>query len=286
MEAASLTCARPLAIIDFRSTIERFLDSLLDYSPHTVDNYARGLRRFQEILLCSLDLATLDELRQAIAVLKGRLAPSSLHSYCAALRQFLRFVGREDDAEKIPMFNSSWTPPEPPTPEQIDKVLRFATLTEKALILTFYSTGARSSEILGDRNPYHPLVFVEDINWQEGKIRIVAKGGNADYLVFWLRRNETISTLKEWLNGRTRGPLFPFCDRYARRLVRRAGLRVGVNLYPHLLRHACATSLLKQGADCALVNAHLRHARFDTTRRYLAITKCDLINKAREREWR
>ena len=285
METTTLIRDQPLGV-DSRPTTERFLDSLLDYSPHTVENYRRGLRRFQELLPCEIEFATLDELRQAIAIMKARFAPASLHSYCAALRQFLRFVGREEDADQLPSFSYVWTPPEPPTPEQIDAVLAQSTLTEKALILAFYSTGARSSEIMGDRNPYRPPVFVDDIDWQEGRIRIIGKGGNADYLVFWLRRNETISTLKEWLNGRASGPLFPFTDSYARRLVRRAGIRAGVRLYPHLLRHACATSLLRQGADSALVNSHLRHARMDTTRRYLTITKQDLIARAKEREWR
>jgi integrase len=200
----------------------------------------------------------------------------------------LRWIGRKEDAEKIPKFNSDWIPPDPITPEQLDQILKFSTLTEKALILTFYSTGARSSEILGNRRypDRFPPVFVENIDWNEGKIRIIAKGGYIDYLVFWLRRNETIETLKEWLNGRTSGPLFPFCDRLARRYIVRAGARVGIRLYPHLLRHSSAISLLKQGADCVLVNSHLRHKRLDTTKQYLKIVKSDLIEKAKEKEWR
>lgn len=265
---------------------QRFLDSMLDYSPHTVSNYARGLHRFAEVLPRDIEFATLDELRQAVALLKTRLAPASLHSYCAALKQYLRFVGRGEDADQLPSFSCVWTPPEPPTTEQLDAVLDQATLTERALILAFYSTAARSCEILGDRSVGKPPVFVEDINWNEGRIRIVGKGGCQDYLIFWLRRDETISTLREWLNGRAVDPLFPFCDRYARRLVNRAGQRVGVKLYPQLLRHACAISLLRQGADSMLIGAHLRHVRPETTRRYLTITKHDLIRLSREREWR
>lgn len=53
-----------------------------------------------------------------------------------------------------------------------------------------------------------------------------------------------------------------------------------------LLRHADATSLLKQGAGLMYVNRHLRHVRLDTTKRYLSVTKQDLITRAREREWR
>jgi site-specific recombinase XerD len=286
MEAETLAVAVRAAVeVDWRTPTHQFLDSLLDCSPHTFNNYARALRRF-EGLVGPLHLAPLDEILQVIRVMKEKYAKSSLHSYCAALRQFLRFIGREDDAARIPRFNSRWLPPEPPTPEQIDKVLKYATLTERALILTFYSTGARCAEIMGDHDPAKSPVHLHDIDWGEGRIRIIGKGGHADYLVFWLRRDETIATLLEWLNGRQAGPLFPFCDRYTRRLVRRAGARVGVKLWPHLLRHACATSLLRQGADSALVNSHLRHIRFDTTRRYLQVTKQDLIARAREREWR
>jgi len=273
-------------IVGFPTTTQQFLDSLLDYSPHTVSNYARGLRQFQELLPCPIEFATLEELREAIAVLKSRMKPSGLHSYLSALKQYLRWIGRGEDADQLPCFSRVWTPPEPPTPEQLDEVLEHATLTEKALILAFYSTGARSAELLGDRSIGKSPVMLGDIDWNEGRIRIVGKGDCQDYLVFWLRRDETINTLKEWLNGRETGPLFPFCDRYARRLIRRAGARVGIKLYPRLLRHACATSLLRQGADSMLVGAHLRHVRPETTRRYLSITKSDLIARAKEKEWR
>jgi site-specific recombinase XerD len=150
----------------------------------------------------------------------------------------------------------------------------------------FYSTGARAAELMGDRSVRRPPVFVDDVDWEEGRIRIIGKGGNVDCLVFWNRRDETIATLREWLNGRVAGPLFPFSDRYARRLVQRAGARVGVKLWPHLLRHAGITNLIRQNGNLGYVNVHARHVRLDTTKRYLHLTKPDLIRLAQEREWR
>jgi len=292
MQATSLIRVRSLTGFELvhvkQAPIERWLDTLLDYSPYTVDNYRQLLTRLDHVLGFPIEHANLDDLLKAIRWFKEvrGYAGSSMKSLCAALRSFLRFVGRNADADEIPTFSTRWLPPEPPTPEQIDEVLRYATLKEQALILAFYSTAARSGELLGDTKTRRPPVCIEDIDWHDGRIRIIGKGGHADYLIFWIRRDETIRTLLERLNGRQVGPLFPFCDSYARRLVRNAGRRVGVKLYPHLLRHACATSLLRQGVDCALVSTHLRHVRLDTTKRYLSITKHDLIARAREKDWR
>ena len=266
--------------------VQTFLDSMLDYSPHTVANYRRGLSRFADAVQVPLDLAPISDLREAVRMMKLQYKPTSLHSYLAALRMFLRFVGRFQDAEALPTFPCPWVPMESPTSKQITQVLRHATMTEKVIILTYYSTSARASELLGDKSVGHPPAQVEDVDWQEGSIRIIGKGNCRDTVVFFLRRKQTMALLKEWLNGRTTGPLFPFCDSYARRLIRRAGKRVGVKMGLHLMRHSDTRSGLRQNINPLLIAAQNRHKRVDTTMRYLGQMKLDLIRKAKEREWK
>ena len=266
--------------------VQTFLGSMLDYSPHTVANYRRGLARFAEMVQVPLDLAPINDLREAIRVMKLKYKPTSLHSYMAALRMFLRFVGRHEDAEALPTFPCPWVPRDAPTSQEITKVLRYATLAERTLILTFYSTDARCCEILGDRSVGRPPALVKNINWQEGSIKILAKGGWVDTAIFWLRRKQAMNTLKEFLGGRQEGAIFPFGDSYARRLVRRAGARVGVKTGLHLLRHSDIRSLLKQNANPFHIAAHARHKNISTTMKYLSSMKLDIIRKSKEREWK
>jgi integrase/recombinase XerD len=62
------------------------------------------------------------------------------------------------------------------------------------------------------------------------------------------------------------------------RLVREKGRAAGISLpvSPHLLRHACATHLLRGGADVRHVQELLGHRRIETTERYTRLTIKDL----------
>lgn len=51
----------------------------------------------------------------------------------------------------------------------------------------------------------------------------------------------------------------------------RAGRRLGLHVYPHLLRHSIAVHVLRRGADIRYVQLLLRHACLDTTKIYLRL---------------
>jgi len=275
-------------VTEFKPEAERFVESLIDRSPYTMESYRLQLRRLQRLVNhAPLECVTVTELVEGLRKYRETHSLGSMISMVAALKGFLRFVGRDHDVAKVPKFSRRrWLPPEPPSPEQLDLVLERATLREAALILMFYSTGARPGEVFGDRKLARPPVHAQDVDWDNGKVRVVGKGGYPDYLVFWLRRDQTLAILCEFAGSNPARPLFPFGYGLGKKLVRDAGRRIGVRLCFSLLRHACATSLLKQGVDSAYVNRQLRHVRFDTTRRYLDLTKHDLIARAKEREWR
>jgi integrase/recombinase XerD len=73
-------------------------------------------------------------------------------------------------------------------------------------------------------------------------------------------------------------------------LVRRWGREIGVRaLHPHALRHACATHLLRGGADIRHVQEILGHRWLKTTALYTRVTLDDLrkvIARAHPRERR
>jgi site-specific recombinase XerD len=74
-------------------------------------------------------------------------------------------------------------------------------------------------------------------------------------------------------------------------LKRRAqAARLPFSLSPHVLRHTCATHLLRGGADVRHVQELLGHARIESTARYTRVAPSDLAkllerSHPRERDW-
>ena len=54
------------------------------------------------------------------------------------------------------------------------------------------------------------------------------------------------------------------------------GLRVGIDLHPHLLRHACAAHLLAGGAELRYIQELLGHSRLENTVHYAQLLPLEL----------
>jgi len=269
-----------------KDPIERFLNTLIDHSKRTRKTYRAYLHMIQDILEIPLEVATLDEICLALNWFDEHYSDSSYAVCKAALRGLLGYLKRPYLVKYIKNKGVRWIPKRGPTAEQIDLLLKVADFRERVLILTLYSTGLRISELLGDKEKGTPPVCVEDIDWEQGLVYFTGKGGNRECAPFFIRRKQAMSILKLWLNGRTNGPVFKLSPSHAWRLLNNLGKRAGVKLAPHLLRHSTARSVRKGGGDIFDVQAQLRLRKIENALAYEHSEPLDLINAAKEREWR
>lgn len=86
---------------------------------------------------------------------------------------------------------------------------------------------------------------------------------------------ETRRVLREYLIGKDGEDwLFPgkngnhITSRAAQMIVSKYGYKARVKVHPHVLRHTCATNLLKTGVDTRVVAAILGHENINTTAIY------------------
>jgi integrase/recombinase XerD len=138
------------------------------------------------------------------------------------------------------------------------------------LIKTLFQTGARVSEFVH--------VKVEEFFLDEAMILLTqGKGGKSRYVPIL---PELAHELRTHLSNRTMGYLFetnrhlPYSPRRIQQIVKATAERAKIKkrVYPHLLRHSVATTLLERGMPIEQIQKFLGHAKLETTQVYAEST--------------
>lgn len=138
------------------------------------------------------------------------------------------------------------------------------------LIKTLFQTGARVSEFVN--------IGVEDFFFDETMILIAkAKGGKSRYVPIL---PELAQELRTYLGDRRTGYLFEtnrhmkYSPRRIQQIVKETAekARIKKRVYPHLLRHSVATTLLERGMPIEQIQKFLGHSKLETTQVYAAST--------------
>jgi len=148
------------------------------------------------------------------------------------------------------------------------------------LIKTLFQTGARVSEFVN--------IKVEDVFFDEQMILIAkAKGGKSRYVPIL---PELAQELRTHLGQRTVGYLFETnrATRYSPRRIQQIlketaeQAQITKRVYPHLLRHSVATTLLERGMPIEQIQKFLGHSKLETTQLY-AESSTEMIRESYQR---
>jgi integrase len=156
---------------------------------------------------------------------------------------------------------------------------------DRALMLFYWTSGARASEILGIR-------FC-DVDWSSACVYVISKGTRLReavpvsfealrYLLRYLDqsgRRESADPI--WLTRR--GPRKPLNYSAFRRIFQRVNESHGMNWTLHDIRHTAATKMANDDAlTLAEVQAVLRHSDIKTTGDYLGVRVEDLVERMQQ----
>lgn len=270
-------------------------------APNSLAAYRRDLRRYTEYLrrrgltgnIANVDEAIVsgyvDELQQARTD-DGhrRYKESSIARALAAVRSFHRFCVEEGLLGSDPSGDVGG----PRVPQGIPKALSEAEVDallaavpgdgprprrDRAILETLYAGGLRISELVG--------LDLGDVDLYDGLVRVLGKGSKERVVPLGRTAREAVGDYlttgrPELVGRRTTSALFLNArgGRLTRQgawlIVRAAGDRAGLQgrLFPHVLRHSCATHMLDRGADIRVVQELLGHASLSTTQVYTKVS--------------
>lgn len=263
-------------------------------SQNTVMAYRRDLELYQNFLETKQPIpAFFDFMR------KQNLSTRSQARVVSSVRTYLRYI--ETRGEKVPELGELRPPkvtaklPKTLSFEEFQLLVKASVVEDPAksarnriTLMLLYGVGCRVSELIG----LNLMDFSPSDRW----IKIVGKGHKermvplTDHLVTELRHyleDARPQLLKEdrflnalLINDRGHRPSRVDVWRWLAAWSAKAGFSEPVN--PHRFRHACATSLLENGADLRSIQVLLGHSSIQTTQVYTNVTTQNLVRTVDE----
>ncbi len=280
--------------------IDSYLDMLTvekGLSRNTLEAYSRDLVRLAGFLR-SRGIQAWEEcqsvhLRSYLSSLRGRgLSPRSIARNVAALRQFYRFLEKEEIVKEnpVPSFFSHRLSAKLPHALGSDEVKTLLNQPDSstalgardlAMLELLYATGVRVSELIS--------IQTHQINLEGEYLTVRGKGAKVRMVPYGrCARESLLRYLKEVRPKLLRGRMSSYCflTRSGKaltrqgfwKLIRRYALIAGIEkkVTPHTLRHSFATHLLEGGADLRSVQAMLGHSDISTTQIYTHLNRSHL----------
>jgi site-specific recombinase XerD len=257
------------------------------WSPNTVRAYERGLMFFNRWLVSDTTIESLNEITSETVVAwreelsRWKISEATRELRFAAVKTFFRLMSEAGAIDNDVAARVSFPQ------RSIDRVDARPVLSLDEIELAIASIGGKSAIALRDRAILKVLVYtgvrnselraltIDDADFADrtllvrngkgSKMRIVPMGRAAAALEWYVR--EARPKLAGLLAN---GALFlsrehrPLARKTLEGIVQR---RLGVS--PHRLRHACATSMTREGVSAAKVQAVLGHASSETTKIYV-----------------
>jgi len=266
-------------------------------SPRTLENYNRYLNRF--VLWAKIEDPkdiTKDLLREYRIYLNrlnnGRLKKITQNYHLIALRGFLLYLSKNDikslTPDKIELAKSEQREIEVLDEEELKRLLsaplskiknknRLASLRDRAILETLFSTGLRVSELCSLEKERVNLDKKEfSVKGKGGKIRIVFLSNQAQNIIqeYFSKRTDVDPVAFARIKKVGKKDDLRLTPRSIQRIVQKWATRAGIvkKITPHTLRHSFATDLLAGGADLRSVQALLGHSNVSTTQIYTHVT--------------
>lgn len=277
------------------TAFEDYLRNERNYSEKTVGPYAKDLEAFKSYIEQHFGTTSWGELQTdqirawIIHEMDRGLNPKTVNRVLSALRSFYKFLLRGKRVTKDPVHNLQGPKNEKNLPsfvkeQDMNRLLDgdyfpegFEGIRDRLILLTFYHSGVRVSELVG--------LDVQDVDLHQYQLKVTGKRNKQRIIPFGKELHEAVTLYLEHrssLAALPAGEWAFFVDQRGKRLTKLKVEQI-VKRYlslvttvkrrsPHTLRHTFATSMLSHHADLQSVKELLGHESLSTTEIYTHTT--------------
>ena len=249
-------------------------------SDSTLYNYAKEMSKIFLAINKSYKYITTKDIREYMSWRKdtGQLKPASMANMRQYLMSFYKWCFREELITRNPMDRIGVIKLDQHViqvlSDEEQEIIRCACTSErdKALVDLLAGSGMRVSELCGLNR--------EDVNFQEGTVKVFGKGSK-ERICYLTARSKV--HLKWYLESRTdNNPALFVSERLPHERMTRTGVEYvlrqiakkskipTIRLYPHKYRSTLASTMLNKGADIDTISHVLGHANIATTVQHYA----------------
>lgn len=273
-----------------------YLQNERNYSPRTVEAYEKDLKVFGSYMNAldeqvSWENLDKDVVRQFIVErMEIGQSPASVCRNLSSLKSFYKYLMRRGLVQRDPVYAIQGPKKAKPLPQfvresEMERLLDGNYFPEtlqgefdRMVLLTFYSTGIRLSELVG--------LSWGDVDFAQSQLKVTGKRDKQRIVPFGRELYEAFSLFKRLLQGSGYAvagdaPVFVDFKSQGRRTPGKIQQIVRYYLSqvttlkrrsPHVLRHSFATSMLNHHADLQSVKELLGHESISTTEIYTHTT--------------
>ncbi|MCQ2197910.1 MAG: tyrosine-type recombinase/integrase [Bacteroidaceae bacterium] len=275
---------------------ENYLKNERNYSIRTYEPYAHDLEAFKSYMDglegdITWQTLTADVVRNWIIKEMDRgMNPKTVNHTLSALRSFYKFLLMRQRVDKDPVHNLQGPKKEKTLPSfvkesEINRLLdgnffpdTFEGKRDWLILLTFYSTGVRRSELVG--------LNVADVDIEQCQLKVTGKRNKQRIIPFGKELRDAMVNyiaMREALTVVSAEEKALFVEPASGKRISPAKVGERVKAYlslvtttkrrtPHTLRHSFATSMLSHHADLQSVKELLGHESLSTTEIYTHTT--------------
>lgn len=270
----------------------RYLTNEKRYSKHTIRSYRSDLEQF--VNFCSESDSKFNPVasdhqiirKWIIFLMESGNSPRSVNRKITTLKTFYKFLFRDGVIDKIPTDKVVLPKMSKPLPNFVSKSSMdilfdqfvfpesFEGLRDRTIMLMFYCTGMRLSELVN--------LVIPNVDLNAGQLKVLGKRNKERIIPFGL---ELKNEIKRYLTERRLlncSHHFLFVKNDGKPVYEKLIYRT-VNKYlssvttlekrsPHILRHTFATQMLNSGADINAIKELLGHSNLSATQIYTHTT--------------